>query len=152
MFWRFGFHSGSAIDSILDKDGPKLEDIMAEEELVQQVKGQNVKLIELYPPLTQPISPAEHQADARLYLVQRAGRKHCVQVLELTQIPVPGRRDIRLRKCHAVRSCNQPTHSARRVLDAARQSRAAQSAAVVLLFKSQHRSVVDQDRTSTLTL
>lgn len=46
MFWRFGFHNASAIDAILDKEGVKLDDIMGEDELIQEVKGQNIKLIE----------------------------------------------------------------------------------------------------------
>lgn len=46
MFWRFGFHNASAIDGILDKEGVTLDDLFAEEELIQEVKGQNVKLIE----------------------------------------------------------------------------------------------------------
>jgi serine/threonine-protein phosphatase 6 regulatory subunit 3 len=46
MFWRFGFHNATVIDGILDKEGVVLDDILNEEELIQEVKGQNVKLID----------------------------------------------------------------------------------------------------------
>ena len=46
MFWRFGFHNASALEGLIDKEGSKLEDIMAEEELLQEVKASNPKLIE----------------------------------------------------------------------------------------------------------
>ncbi|KAJ3368545.1 hypothetical protein HDU91_000491 [Kappamyces sp. JEL0680] len=46
MFWRFGFHNASAIENLIDKEGSKMEDLMGEEELLQEVKGQNPKLIE----------------------------------------------------------------------------------------------------------
>ena len=47
MFWRFGFHNASAIEGIIEKEGSKIDDIMAEEELLQEVKAANPKLIEL---------------------------------------------------------------------------------------------------------
>ena len=47
MFWRFGFHNSSAIEGIIDKDASKIEDLMGEEELIQEVKGQNQKVISL---------------------------------------------------------------------------------------------------------
>ncbi len=47
MFWRFGFHNASAIEGIIDKEGSKIDDIMAEDELLQEVKAANPKLIEL---------------------------------------------------------------------------------------------------------
>ncbi|KAI8928314.1 SIT4 phosphatase-associated protein-domain-containing protein [Entophlyctis helioformis] len=46
MFWRFGFNTTSVIDGILDKEGVTLDDIMGEDELIQEVKTQSVKLIE----------------------------------------------------------------------------------------------------------
>ncbi|KAK5664810.1 sporulation-induced protein [Batrachochytrium dendrobatidis] len=46
MFWRFGFHNSSVIDSILERDGATLEDIMGEDDLVQEVKSQSPKLID----------------------------------------------------------------------------------------------------------
>jgi serine/threonine-protein phosphatase 6 regulatory subunit 3 len=56
MFWRFGFHNTSAIESIIEKEGSKIEDILNEEDLIQEIKGQNQKVIELYVSrtLTQP--------------------------------------------------------------------------------------------------
>lgn len=47
MFWRFGFSNASAIEGIIDKEGSKLDDIMGEDELLQEVKAANSKLIEL---------------------------------------------------------------------------------------------------------
>lgn len=47
MFWRFGFHNSSAIEGIIEKDGSKIEDLMGEEELIQEVKAQNHKVIDL---------------------------------------------------------------------------------------------------------
>ena len=47
MFWRFGFHNASVIDGILDKEGALLEDLIVEDEILQEVKGQNSKLVEL---------------------------------------------------------------------------------------------------------
>jgi serine/threonine-protein phosphatase 6 regulatory subunit 3 len=46
MFWRFGYQNASTLESIIDKEGSKLEDLMGEEELLQEVKGQNAKVIE----------------------------------------------------------------------------------------------------------
>ncbi len=50
MFWRFGFQSASVIDALLQKEGVVLEDIIGEEELIQEVKAQNAKLLDLYSP------------------------------------------------------------------------------------------------------
>ncbi|KAI8902539.1 SIT4 phosphatase-associated protein-domain-containing protein [Globomyces pollinis-pini] len=53
MFWRFGFHNASAIEGIIEKEDAKLDDIMKEEELLQEVKSQNAKLLEF---LCKPIN------------------------------------------------------------------------------------------------
>lgn len=51
-FWRtFGFHTVSAIDTILDKEGYTLEELLDEEEILQEVKSQNKRLLDF---LTQP--------------------------------------------------------------------------------------------------
>lgn len=50
-FWKnFGFHSASAIDSLLEEKGADLtlEELMDEPELIQECKSQNRKLIELF--------------------------------------------------------------------------------------------------------
>lgn len=47
MFWRFGFHNASTLEGIIEKEGSSLNDLMDEEELLQEVKAQNIKLIEL---------------------------------------------------------------------------------------------------------
>ena len=40
-FWRtFGFHTVSAIDTILDKDDYTLDVLLDEEEILQEVKSQ----------------------------------------------------------------------------------------------------------------
>lgn len=49
MFWRFGFHNPSAIDTLLDREDIELEDILEEEDLLQEAKSHNQKLIDLYP-------------------------------------------------------------------------------------------------------
>ncbi|KAI8839574.1 SIT4 phosphatase-associated protein-domain-containing protein [Chytridium lagenaria] len=46
MFWRFGFPSASAIDALLDKETITIEDLFQEEELLQECKSHNAKLIE----------------------------------------------------------------------------------------------------------
>eukprot|EP00179_Madagascaria_erythrocladioides_P023867 CAMPEP_0198357046 /NCGR_PEP_ID=MMETSP1450-20131203/125230_1 /TAXON_ID=753684 ORGANISM="Madagascaria erythrocladiodes, Strain CCMP3234" /NCGR_SAMPLE_ID=MMETSP1450 /ASSEMBLY_ACC=CAM_ASM_001115 /LENGTH=264 /DNA_ID=CAMNT_0044063617 /DNA_START=109 /DNA_END=900 /DNA_ORIENTATION=- len=51
-FWRtFGFHTISAIDTILDRDDYTLEELLDEEEILQEVKSQNRKLLDY---LTRP--------------------------------------------------------------------------------------------------
>ncbi|RIA90499.1 SIT4 phosphatase-associated protein [Glomus cerebriforme] len=45
MFWRFGLNH-SAIDALLDKEDLTLEDLLDEEDLLQECKGHNNKLIE----------------------------------------------------------------------------------------------------------
>ncbi|KAH6593163.1 hypothetical protein BASA61_004332 [Batrachochytrium salamandrivorans] len=46
MFWRFGFHNSSAIDSVLEREGATLEDVMTEDDFVQEVKSQSQKIVE----------------------------------------------------------------------------------------------------------
>ncbi|THV04000.1 SAPS-domain-containing protein [Dendrothele bispora CBS 962.96] len=46
MFWRFGFHNASSIDSLLDKDQVNLESILEEDDLLQECKAQNTRLID----------------------------------------------------------------------------------------------------------
>ncbi|KAJ1564624.1 hypothetical protein HK096_007056, partial [Nowakowskiella sp. JEL0078] len=46
MFWRFGFHTASPIDGLLDKEGLTLDDLFEEEELLQECKAHNTKLID----------------------------------------------------------------------------------------------------------
>ncbi|KAF8550431.1 SAPS-domain-containing protein [Imleria badia] len=48
MFWRFGFHNTSAIDSLLDKDDVSLEAILDEDDLLQECKSQNTRLIDYF--------------------------------------------------------------------------------------------------------
>ncbi|KAF5373617.1 hypothetical protein D9758_000980 [Tetrapyrgos nigripes] len=45
-FYRFGFHNASTIDSLLDKDQVNLESILEEDDLLQECKAQNTRLIE----------------------------------------------------------------------------------------------------------
>jgi serine/threonine-protein phosphatase 6 regulatory subunit 3 len=46
-FWRtFGFHTVSAVETILDKESFTLEELLDEEEILQEVKSQNKKLLE----------------------------------------------------------------------------------------------------------
>jgi len=47
MFWRFGGYANvSSIDSILEKDNLKLEDLLDESDLISELKQHNAKLIE----------------------------------------------------------------------------------------------------------
>ena len=48
MFWRFGFHPVSSIDGLLDKESLTLDELLDEEELIQECKALNTKLIDLY--------------------------------------------------------------------------------------------------------
>ncbi|KAI0748433.1 SIT4 phosphatase-associated protein-domain-containing protein [Daedaleopsis nitida] len=48
MFWRFGFHNASTIDSLLDKEDVSLEAILDEDDLLQECKAQNTRLIDYF--------------------------------------------------------------------------------------------------------
>ncbi|KAG6829186.1 hypothetical protein H0H92_005386 [Tricholoma furcatifolium] len=48
MFWKFGFHNASAIDSLLDKEDVQLEAILDEDDLLQECKAQNTRLIDYF--------------------------------------------------------------------------------------------------------
>jgi SIT4-associating protein SAP185/190 len=43
--WRFGFSSTSSLDTLLDKPNVSLEEILDEDELLQECKTQNSKLV-----------------------------------------------------------------------------------------------------------
>lgn len=45
---RFGFHNASSIDSLLDKDDVALEAILDEDDLLQECKAQNTRLIDYF--------------------------------------------------------------------------------------------------------
>ncbi|GAA5801101.1 hypothetical protein HPULCUR_006543 [Helicostylum pulchrum] len=45
MFWRFGFNN-STLDTLLDKEDVTLEEVMEEEDLLQEAKSLNPKLVE----------------------------------------------------------------------------------------------------------
>lgn len=48
-FWKtFGFHTVSAIDTLLEGEDYTLEQLLDEEEILQETKAQNKKLIDLY--------------------------------------------------------------------------------------------------------
>jgi hypothetical protein len=48
-FWRtFGFNTVSAVETILDRESFTLEDLLDEEELLQECKNQNKRLLDLY--------------------------------------------------------------------------------------------------------
>ncbi|KAF6763649.1 SIT4 phosphatase-associated protein-domain-containing protein [Ephemerocybe angulata] len=48
MFWRFGFNNASSIDSLLDRDDVQLEALLEEDDLLQECKSQNTRLIEYF--------------------------------------------------------------------------------------------------------
>lgn len=45
---RFGFHNTSSIDSLLDKEDVALEAILDEDDLLQECKAQNTRLIDYF--------------------------------------------------------------------------------------------------------
>ena len=47
MFWKF--HSGavSHVDTLLDKEGVTLQEVLEQEDIIQECKSQNKKLVEL---------------------------------------------------------------------------------------------------------
>lgn len=48
-FWRnFGFYTVSSIETTLNKPDFTLEDLLDDEEILQEVKAQNKKLIDVY--------------------------------------------------------------------------------------------------------
>lgn len=47
-FPRFGFHNASAIDALLDRDEISLEAILDEDDLLQECKAQNTRLIDYF--------------------------------------------------------------------------------------------------------
>ncbi|NWH61918.1 PP6R3 phosphatase, partial [Geococcyx californianus] len=46
MFWKFDLHSSSHIDTLLERDDVTLKELMDEEDVLQECKAQNRKLIE----------------------------------------------------------------------------------------------------------
>ncbi|PWN52971.1 SAPS-domain-containing protein [Violaceomyces palustris] len=51
MFWRFGFSHTSTLDTLLEKPNVTLEEVLDEDDLLQECKSQNPKLVEY---LSQP--------------------------------------------------------------------------------------------------
>ena len=50
MFWRFGFHQASPLEAILEKESFTLQELLEEEDVLQECKALNRKLVELYAP------------------------------------------------------------------------------------------------------
>ncbi|KZT39264.1 SAPS-domain-containing protein [Sistotremastrum suecicum HHB10207 ss-3] len=46
MFWRFGFQNASSIDALLDKEDVTVEAILDEDDLIQECKNQNPRLMD----------------------------------------------------------------------------------------------------------
>ncbi|PIN88455.1 hypothetical protein AB205_0012720, partial [Aquarana catesbeiana] len=46
MFWKFDLHSSSHIDTLLERDEVTLKELMDEEDILQECKAQNRKLVE----------------------------------------------------------------------------------------------------------
>ena len=47
MFWSLGHFTSPSIDTILERESFTLEDLLEEDELLQECKGQNAKLSDL---------------------------------------------------------------------------------------------------------
>ncbi|KAG9039180.1 hypothetical protein FRB95_011765 [Tulasnella sp. JGI-2019a] len=48
MFWKFGFQQASSIDTLLDREDVSLELILDEDDLLQECKSQNTRLIDYF--------------------------------------------------------------------------------------------------------
>lgn len=46
MFWKFDLHTTSHIDTLLEKDDVTLTEVMDEEDVLQECKAQNHKLVD----------------------------------------------------------------------------------------------------------
>lgn len=46
MFWKFDLHATSHIDTLLERDDVRLTDVMDEEDVLQECKAQNHKLVD----------------------------------------------------------------------------------------------------------
>ena len=46
--WQFGFNTPSPIEAVLEKEDVTLEEILAEDDLIQECKAVNPKLVDLY--------------------------------------------------------------------------------------------------------
>lgn len=46
MFWKFDLHSSSHIDTLLEREDVTLKELMDEEDVLQECKAQNRKLID----------------------------------------------------------------------------------------------------------
>lgn len=49
MFWRFGFHQQSAVDTLLEKPDVTVEQLLLEDDILQEVKSLNRRLLQLCP-------------------------------------------------------------------------------------------------------
>ena len=47
MYWRFGFQSTPAIELLIEREGVTVEELLNDEELLQECKSQNKKLLDL---------------------------------------------------------------------------------------------------------
>ncbi|ORX98993.1 SAPS-domain-containing protein [Basidiobolus meristosporus CBS 931.73] len=46
MFWRFGFHTVSPVDTLLEKEDVTVEELMDQDDILQELRAANSKLIE----------------------------------------------------------------------------------------------------------
>ncbi len=46
MLYRLGFQNRSAIETLIEKEGTTLENVLDEDDILQEVKAHNSKLIE----------------------------------------------------------------------------------------------------------
>lgn len=50
MFWKFDLHSTSHLEALLDKDDVTLTELMDEEDVLQECKAQNRRLVQFFLP------------------------------------------------------------------------------------------------------
>ena len=47
MFWKYHGGTVSHVDTLLDKEGVTLQEILEQEDIIQECKSQNKKLVDL---------------------------------------------------------------------------------------------------------
>jgi len=86
MFWRFGFHTQSTLDVLLEKEGVTLHEVLDDEDLLQELKTPNRKLLELY---ARPRAPAPTRPTTRKILTSWWPRAVCRPRRGCTSVTTP---------------------------------------------------------------
>lgn len=82
-FWRnFGFYTVSSIETTLNKPDFTLEDLLDDEEILQEVKAQNKKLIDVY--VSHRLIFSKNTCDPGVHVLRMP--RACVAHIELDSI------------------------------------------------------------------